>query len=99
MESLDASSLLTIRLVEASVGQTNFTLLSAAMVVTDSLEESRVYSMLNTALIRSFTRRMSGKVNETLNILISTYWIQQGMGTRYSCAVGCVWMNGRVREK
>ena len=63
MESLDASSL---KLVEASVGQTNCTLLSAALVVTDSLEESWVSSMLNTALIRSFTRRMSGKVIETL---------------------------------
>ena len=63
---MDASSLLTTRLVEASAVQTNFTLLSAAMVVTDSLEESRVSSMLNTALIRSFTRRMSGKVNDTL---------------------------------
>ena len=66
MESLDASSLLTLKLVEASVGQTNCTLLSAALVVTDSLKESWVSSMLNTALIRSFTRRMSGKVNETL---------------------------------
>ena len=66
IESLDASGLLTIRLVEASNGQTNFALLSAVMVVTDSLEESWVSSMLNTALIRSFTRRMSGKVNETL---------------------------------
>ena len=70
---MDASSLLTIRLVEASAGQTNFTLLSAAMVETDSLEESRISSMLNTALIRIFTRRISGKVNETLIILIFTY--------------------------
>ena len=66
IESLDASGLLTIRLAEASNGQTNFALLSAVMVVTDSLEGSWVSSMLNTALIRSFTRRMSGKVNETL---------------------------------
>ena len=66
IESLDAYGLLTIRLVEASNGQTNFALLSAVMVVTDSLEGSWVSSMLNTALIRSFTRRMSGKVNETL---------------------------------
>ena len=66
IESLDASGLLTIRLVEASNGQTNFALLSAVMVVTDSLEGSWVSSMLNTALIRSFTRRMSGKGIETL---------------------------------
>ena len=66
IESLDASGLRTIRLAEASNGQTNFALLSAVMVVTDSLEGSWVSSMLNTALIRSFTRKMSGKVNETL---------------------------------
>ena len=70
---MDASSLLAIRLVEASAGQTNFTLLSAARVVTDRLEESRISGMLNIALIRSFTRKMSGKVNDTLIILIFTY--------------------------